>query len=124
MPRSDRLYLNDIVQAAEAIERYITGRTRDDFLQDEIFARAALQRLAEIGEAAGRLGTDFRDRHPSIDWRRVTAFRNFAAHAYFAIDWEIVWIAATRNAPELRRQVTAIVARQDGLLDPPPSADR
>jgi uncharacterized protein with HEPN domain len=37
------------------------------------------------------------------------AFRNIAVHAYFAVQWEIVWATATDDVPVLRRQVLEIL---------------
>jgi len=54
-----------------------------------------------------------RRRHATIDWRRVAAFRNFAVHAYFAVDWEIVWITAVRDAPAIGAAVAQILSEPD-----------
>jgi uncharacterized protein with HEPN domain len=40
------------------------------------------------------------------------AFRNIAVHAYFAVEWPIVWVAATEETPALRDQVAAIMSRE------------
>ncbi len=47
-----------------------------------------------------------------VEWADIVAFRNIAVHAYFAVDWAIVWVAATQDAPELRRRVTDILAKE------------
>jgi uncharacterized protein with HEPN domain len=78
--------------------------------------------LADIGEAAARLSLDFKNRHPETDWADIVAFRNIAVHAYFSVDWGTVWVAATEDAPSLRRQVTAIL--QAEFPDVPPSEQR
>jgi uncharacterized protein with HEPN domain len=39
-------------------------------------------------------------------------FRNIAVHEYFAVNWRIVWVAATQDAPNLRRQVGKILAEE------------
>jgi uncharacterized protein with HEPN domain len=41
-------------------------------------------------------------------------FRNIAVHAYFAVDWSIVWVTATQDAPQLRQQVSKILAAEFG----------
>jgi uncharacterized protein with HEPN domain len=33
-------------------------------------------------------------------------------HEYFGLDWAIVWQAATDSVPELRRQVSGILAAE------------
>lgn len=108
--RSDRLYLCDMVEAATAIAEFVAEVRQEDFHRSELLKSAVLQKLIVIGEAAARLSEPFRASHPQIEWRDIANFRNIAVHAYFSIDWRIVWVAATTDAPELRQVVEAILA--------------
>ena len=54
-----------------------------------------------IGEAAGRLSDDVKKKNPHIEWADVIGFRNIAVHAYFSVEWPIVWITATVDVPWL-----------------------
>jgi uncharacterized protein with HEPN domain len=77
MPR-DKLVLHDIVEAADAIQRFLQGMSEETFLDQELHQSAVLQKLIVIGEAAGRLSGEFRDRHPEIEWQDILGFRNIA----------------------------------------------
>jgi len=110
--RREELYLTDIVEAADAIQRFIEGIRRDNFLHDELRQSAIVQKLTIIGEAAARLPAEFRQCHPQIEWADIAGFRNIAVHEYFALDWSVVWVAATQDAPDLRRKVAAILAEE------------
>ncbi len=110
--RREELYLADIIEAADAIQRFIEGTRRDDFFRDELRQSAVLQKLTVIGEAAARLPTEFTERHPEIEWVDIVGFRNIAIHEYFAVDWSIVWVAATQDAPALRQKVARILAEE------------
>lgn len=46
------------------------------------------------------------------------AFRNIAIHEYFAVDWTIVWNAATVDAPALHEQVAKILADEASADEP------
>lgn len=107
--RPERLYLNDIVEAVDSIEEFLTGFAEGEFLRNDLVRSAVLQKLTVIGEAASRLPAEFCDRHPEIPWSDIVAFRNIAVHAYFAVEWSIVWVAATSDAPTLRSQVVQIL---------------
>ncbi len=107
--RHDRLYLTDMLQAAAAIGRFLEGVTEEAFLDDELRQSAVLQKLIMIGEAAARLSPEFKARHPEIEWRDIIAFRNIAVHAYFTVDWRIVWFTAQQDAPLLAAQIGAIM---------------
>lgn len=99
--RRDELYLRDIVDAATAIARFIKDVSRDEFMRDELRQSGVLQKLIVIGEAAGRLSDDVKKKNPHIEWADVIGFRNIAVHAYFSVEWPIVWITATVDVPWL-----------------------
>jgi uncharacterized protein with HEPN domain len=107
--RSEMLYLTDIVEAADAIQRFCANRNYEDFLYDEMCQSAVLQKLIVIGEAAARLPVEFQSAHSDLDWPDIIGFRNFAVHEYFAVKWDIVWVTATQDVPELRQQITHIL---------------
>jgi len=108
--RRERLYLLDILDAVEALNRFLARRTREDFLGDEVLQSAVLQKLTVIGEAAGRLSRELHARHPDIEWKEIIGFRNLAVHAYFSVQWPMVWKAATSDAPALRPKIERILA--------------
>jgi uncharacterized protein with HEPN domain len=110
--RPEVLYLTDIVEAADAIQRFIEGMERDAFFTDELRQSGVLQKLIVIGEAAARLPREFRKRHPEIEWADIVGFRNIAVHEYFAISWTIVWVTATQDVPGLRDKVTKILTEE------------
>ncbi len=110
--RPERLYLSDIVEAVDSIRDFLDGVQESQFLNDDLIRSAVLQKLTVIGEAAARLPTEFCELHFQIPWRDIVAFRNIAVHAYFAVEWPIVWVAATEEAPLLKDQVAQILARE------------
>lgn len=86
--RREELYLADIVDAADAITRFIADADAQTFAENDLLRSAVLNKLAIIGEAAARLPKEFHDRHPEIEWIDIIGFRNIVVHAYFAVDWE------------------------------------
>ena len=106
--RPEKLYLTDIVEAARAIEKFITGEDFNEFEQNEMMNSAVLQKLSVIGEAASKLPKEFTTRFPEIPWADIVGFRNIAVHEYFAVRWDIVWAAPTEEAPTLRKQIEKI----------------
>ena len=85
------------------------GKDFAEFEQNEMMQSAVLQKLLVIGEAAGRLPKEFTKRFPEIPWVDIVAFRNIAVHEYFAIRWDIAWVAATEEVPILKEQVEKIL---------------
>jgi uncharacterized protein with HEPN domain len=119
--RRDKLYLADIVEAADAIAVFLAGAERERFLQDDLLRSAVLQKLSIIGEAAARLSKEFRARHADVEWRDIVAFRNIAVHAYFAVQWSIVWTTATQDVPALREKISQILTTEYPDDTPPKS---
>ena len=62
----------------------------------------------KVDEAA-RVSEDLTTRHPEIPSPQIVAI---LVHAYFRIDWEVVWLAATDRCPVLRGQIAAILAEE------------
>ena len=117
--RREKLYLADMLEAGEAIGRFLSEIAEDRFLQDDLLRSAVPQKLSIIGEAAARLPKEFQTRHPAVEWRDIIAFRNIAVHAYFAVQWQMVWTTATRDVPALQQKIAAML-RAEFPEDAPP----
>jgi uncharacterized protein with HEPN domain len=107
--RREILYLTDIVESADHIQAFLAGIDFEAFLNSEIIRSAIAQKLAVIGEAAGRISAATRNRAPQVPWPQIVAFRNILVHAYFGIDWEEVWRVAERRCPLLRDQIAGLL---------------
>ncbi|MCG3127993.1 MAG: hypothetical protein CHACPFDD_02866 [Phycisphaerae bacterium] len=70
-------------------------------------------KLTIIGEATAQLSAALRRQHTALPWADIVAFRNIAVHAYFSIDWTIVWHTAAQDVPTLRTQVQRILDGMD-----------
>jgi uncharacterized protein with HEPN domain len=110
--RPEALYLWDIVEAAEAIGRFVAGVPRTDFMKDELRQAGVLQKLIVMGEAAAHLSKEFRARHPEIGWADIVGFRNIAVHEYFGVSCRIVWVTATDDVPDLHARVSRILSEE------------
>lgn len=109
--RSERLYLADMLDAIEAIERYTATHDLTAFLADDLTQSAVLQKLAVIGEAAARLSEATRAKSNSVPWKEIIGFRNFAVHAYFSVDWRIVHVTLKDDLPPLKAAVASLLKR-------------
>ncbi|MEA2640207.1 MAG: hypothetical protein QOF51_1601 [Chloroflexota bacterium] len=112
--RREHQYLQDIVDAADTIASFVAGIDREQFIGDALVRSAVVYQLLIMGEAAAHVQDDIRERYPGIMWRRIVGFRNFAAHTYFAFDWELVWDTATVDAPEIRPQILELLRVEFG----------
>ena len=109
--RRDRLFLLDIVGACQKIDRFIDGKTFEEFAQDEILFDATVRNLQNIGEAVRCLPEETRALRSDIEWTRIVGLRHLLVHQYFGVDEEIVWDLAVNRCPQLLRAVEDILQR-------------
>lgn len=107
--RRERLYLDDIVEAADHIAAFLENVEFPEFEESELLRSAVIQKLAVIGEAAARIGEELKEGHPEVPWPQMIAFRNILVHAYFGIDWDLVWLTARNRCPVLRSRIGEIL---------------
>jgi uncharacterized protein with HEPN domain len=98
----DRRHLGYILESIDLIQDW-TASGRDTFLVDDLIQNATLYRLETLAEAAGKLSTTFRDRHPHVTWRDITDFRNRVAHGYLLLDLDLVWRVIDVDLPVLKQ---------------------
>jgi uncharacterized protein with HEPN domain len=107
--RPERLYLHDIVEAADDIASFTRGAGYDEFVADRMRRSAVLQKLMVIGEAAAHVSPQMRERYPHVPWRDMVAFRSVVVHEYFGLSWPVVWDTLRQDVPAVRQQVATIL---------------
>src|SRR5438128_1381142 len=115
----DRLYLIHIRDSIARIKQY-TKEGKKVFLTSNLIQDAVMRNLQTLAESSHRLSTDFRKRHPKIDWRGMRGFRNVFVHEYMGIDLVRVWNIVKRDLPRLKRMLVSLFER----LKPPPATPR
>lgn len=99
--RQDDSYLLDMLVAARRATRFALALTFDEFRRSDLHQSATLRVLEIIGEAASRISSDFKREHAEIPWSEIIGLRNRIAHAYFAIDVDLVWQIVNDDIPAL-----------------------
>ena len=108
--RRDAAYLLDMLQAAQRVVRYVQGKTREEFQGDELLRDAVERNIEIIGEAAKHIPEEVRKRNPSVPWRKISGFRDIAAHEYFGIDTDVVWNLILHEVPILLEELKRLPA--------------
>lgn len=107
--RDPRLFMTDVLDAIEKVERYTAGLTFDQFESNEMVLDAVVRNLEIIGEATRYIPATLRKQYTQIEWSRVVGFRNIVIHTDFAVDVEIVWTIATQRLSELKAVLTEML---------------
>ena len=97
----DTEYLIDILEAAKLALAYVSGKSKDEFLEDTQCQDAVVRRLEIIGEAAGRISDETKSALPDVPWKEMIGMRNVMIHEYDGIDMVIVWDTIKTNIPTL-----------------------
>ncbi len=106
MPRRDyREYIKDILQECEFVKKYTQGIEYEDFLESDLLRHAVVRALEVIGEAVKNLPNELLEKYPQIEWRRVKGMRDRLAHAYFGVDYELLWKVVKEELPNLCKVV-------------------
>lgn len=78
------------------------GHSKERFVESTTYQNAISMCILQIGELVGRLTDDFKAANADIPWHKIRGMRNYVAHEYGSIDFEIVWFASTKSIPELK----------------------
>ncbi|MBI3599342.1 MAG: DUF86 domain-containing protein [Nitrospinae bacterium] len=112
MRRNYMLYLEDILTSANKILKYVGDASYDDIIKDEMRLEAITRNFEIIGEAAGNIPQEIKDKYPIIEWRKISDFRNILAHEYFGIDYEIMWDIIKNKLPVLEKSIQSILEKE------------
>jgi uncharacterized protein with HEPN domain len=111
MPRDDA-YLLDILNSAQIALQHVAGKTQADFDVDIQCQDAVVRRFEIIGEAAGRVSEETKQRHPHLPWKEMKYFRNRVIHNYDSVDYSQVWDTLQNDLPVLIAELEKILPNQ------------
>lgn len=83
------------------ILQYVSGKTKDDVISDEVLCRAVVRSIEIIGEASKKIDDEFKSNHNHIEWKKMAGARDKLIHDYFGIDYDIVWDILENKIPDL-----------------------
>lgn len=73
-----------------------------------IYRNSISMPILQIGELVKNLSSDFRSAHNSMPWREIAKMRDFFAHHYGTLDYEITWKTSQEDIPELKNYLESI----------------
>jgi len=106
--RNPRVYLQDMLSAIAKVEVYIKEGERP-FFADGKTQDAVIRQISIVGEAAAKLPSSLRTKHPEIPWRKIIGMRNIIVHDYSETDLPTVWTVAVRDLPALKGAIAAMI---------------
>jgi uncharacterized protein with HEPN domain len=107
-----------MLEAIDRISELVAKTDRRQFDQDWVIQDAIIRELEVLGEAAGRVSSEFVRAHPRIPWREMTGLRHKLIHDYLVVDLGIVWETATKNIPEVEPLLRRAAVHLGGATPP------
>jgi uncharacterized protein with HEPN domain len=90
-----------MVTACREVLTFPAGVSTATLRADTLRLRAVERSLSILGEAAKRVPTELRERHPSIPWRAMAALRDVLVHDSFGVDLDVVEQVIRDELPSL-----------------------
>jgi uncharacterized protein with HEPN domain len=116
----DSLYARHMFESAQKALIFVTGKTRDDYQQDEVLWLALMHLVQTIGEAARNTSKDFQSEHPEIPWKSIMGIRHRIVHNYTDVDEEVIWRTINDDLAPLIQALEPFISLQDSQDDAHP----
>ena len=107
--KNPKIFLEDILESINRIERYVKGKTKEEFLDNYEKQDAIIKRLEIIGEAVKNIPSEIKKKHPEIPWKDMAGMRNVLIHEYFGVIMGRVWDTAKKDIPKLKKQIQELL---------------
>jgi uncharacterized protein with HEPN domain len=105
-----RPYLVHILQEIEYLAAESSRVGFEQFAADETRKRAFVRSLEIIGEAVKNIPDSARQKYPDIAWRKMARMRDKLIHAYFGVNYQLIWSVVNSDLPRLKEQIQQILS--------------
>lgn len=114
MQRDPRIFLQDVIDAANTIEIFLGEVDEASFAGDKLVQSAVYYQFAILGEALNKISMAMPDEASNIaglrDW---VNFRNILTHAYHRVTPDLVYNFAIKEVPNLKSAVQLVLKKSD-----------
>lgn len=106
----DVLLLTEMIDAAEQAHQLTTGITVSQLEADRQRRDALLWNFTVLGEAAGQLSAEVKDKFPDMPWHQPIRLRNRIVHGYWSIDLDVLHTTATEQLPAFTANLRTVLS--------------
>lgn len=109
MKGNSGLYLRDILNAIDAIEKFVGEMSFSEFKNDDKTSSAVIKKFEIIGEASKNIPDEIKQKHQEVPWKDIAAMRDKLIHFYFGTKYELVWDTIKIDIPRLKPLIQKIL---------------
>jgi uncharacterized protein with HEPN domain len=110
--RDYSLFLHDILESIEKIEKYTEDLTFKDFTNSQMIIDAVVRNFTIIGEASANIPLEIQNKYPRIPWKKMKAMRNIVVHEYFGVKLKTTWNTAKKSLPKFKKDITKVINQE------------
>ncbi len=107
--RDYRLYLKDILDAMEKIEKFVEDMSFEKFKEDDKTSSAVVKKFEIIGEASKNVPEGIKQKYTQVPWKEMAGMRDKLIHIYFGVNYRLVWTAIKERIPQLKPLIKKIL---------------
>ena len=110
MQRELCAYLQDVMDASDALHKFVADVTFDEFRENDLLRSGVERKFEIIGEALSQASQTFPGSIDSVtDLSAAIGQRHRIAHGYFVIDPAKLWVSIEADIPVLREQIALLI---------------
>jgi uncharacterized protein with HEPN domain len=109
MAKRDETQIERILYELSFIIKVTKSIELEQFLKDDVMQHAVTMSLITIGECANHLSDEFIAAHTEIEWHKIIAVRNIAAHGYWQLNMKQIWQAIGSDVPQLEQYLSNLL---------------
>lgn len=110
MVDKDLVRLQHMLESTNAVLSFIKEKNREDLDTNRLLLSGILRELEILGEAAGKISQQTKDRFPKMPWKQMVGMRNRLIHAYFDVDHDVIWKTITDVLPSFSCMLNKIIS--------------
>ena len=107
--KDNLVYLRHIFDAISQVEEYLTKIGYEEFTKNRMIQDAVIREIEIMGEATKRLTEEIKEIYSDIPWKKIAGTRDKLIHDYFGVDIDAVWDTASKDLPDLKKQIKEII---------------
>lgn len=111
--RDSRVYLDDILDAINKIEKYTKELSFEAFVKDQKTIDAVVRNFEIIGEATKHVTEKVRKEHPEVPWSYMAGMRDKLIHGYFGVKLDVIWKTIKERLPEVKHLIIKAIDKTE-----------
>ncbi len=82
----------------------------EEFQADDKTASAVIRKFEIIGEASRNIPEEVKQKHLEVAWKEMAGMRDRLIHAYFGVDYQLVWTTIKARIPAAKQAIREILS--------------